>query len=116
MALCCISIKLSESAVYAIRIQPCLPYHCYSSPYWLSRIYYLLIPLIGCLAYTTSSPPLAPSQPHRLSVFLQLRNQPVSLLDYVCILLVLVVRPVRFYDLVHAVDGAGYAVCGDEFG
>lgn len=63
-----------------------------------------------------TSPPLAAPQSHRLSVFLQLRNQSVSLLDHVRVLLVLVVWPVRFDDLVDAVDGAGYAVRGDEFG
>ena len=61
------------------------------------------------------SPPLTAPQPHRLSVFLQFRNQPVALLDHVRILLVLVVWPVRLYDFVDPVDGAGDAVCGDEF-
>lgn len=59
--------------------------------------------------------PLASPQSHRLSVLLQFRNQPVALLDDVRVLLILVVRPVRFYNLVDAVDGAGYAVCCDEF-
>ena len=63
-----------------------------------------------------SSSPLTSPQSHRLPVFLQLRDQPVTLLDHVGVLLVLVIGPVRFYDLVDAVDGAGYAVCGDEFG
>ena len=62
------------------------------------------------------SSPLTSPQSHRLPVFLQFRNQPVTLLDHVGVLLVLVIGPVRFYDLVDAVDGAGYAVCGDEFG
>ena len=65
--------------------------------------------------YSSPSPSLTPPQPHRLSVFLQFRNQPVALLDYVRILLILVVGPVRFYDFIDPVDGAGYAVCGDEF-
>ena len=65
--------------------------------------------------FPSASPPLTAPQPHRLSVFLQFRNQPVALLDHVRILLVLVVRPVRFYDFIDPVDGAGYAVCGDEF-
>ena len=64
---------------------------------------------------SSPSPPFTPPQPHRLSVFLQLRNQPVALLDHVRILLVLIIWPVRFYDLVDPVDGAGYAVCSDEF-
>ena len=62
------------------------------------------------------SSPLTPPQSHRLSVFLQFRNEPVTLLDHVCVLLVLVVGPVRLDDFVDAVDGAGDAVCGDEFG
>ena len=66
------------------------------------------------LAASCSSSPLASPQSHGLSVFLQLRNQPVSLLDHIRVLLVLVVWPVGLYDLVDAVDGAGYAVCRDE--
>ena len=62
------------------------------------------------------SSPLTSPQSHRLSILLQLRDQPVTLLDHVGVLLVLVIGTVRFYDLVDAVDGAGYAVCGDEFG
>ncbi len=61
-------------------------------------------------------PPLTPPQPHRLPILLQFRNQPVPHLDHVGILAVLVVRPVGLDDLVDAVDGAGDAVCGDEFG
>ena len=67
------------------------------------------------LAVSCSSSPFTAPQSHRLSIFLQLRNQAVSLLDYIRILLVLVVWPVRFYNFVDAVDGAGYAVCRDEF-
>ena len=84
----------------------CYKYNHISFPY----------PLPPTLAVCCSSSPLTSPQSHRLTIFLQLRNQPVSLLDHVGILLVLVVWPVGFYDLVDAVDGAGYAVCGDEFG
>lgn len=62
------------------------------------------------------SSPLTPPQSHRLPVLLQFRNEPVTLLDDVCVLLVLVVGPVRLDDFVDAVDGAGDAVCGDELG
>lgn len=75
---------------------------------------YLLSAISFRLAVSCPSSPLTSPQSHRLPVFLQLRDQPVSLLDHVRILLVLVVWPVRFYNLVDAVDGAGYAVCRDE--
>jgi hypothetical protein len=51
-----------------------------------------------------------------LAVFLQLRNQAITLLHHIYVLLVLVVGAVGFDDTVHAVDGAGDTVCGDEFG
>ena len=64
----------------------------------------------------TSSAPLASSQPDSLSIFLQFRDQAISLLHDISILLVLVIRSVCLDDFVDAVDGAGNAVCGDEFG
>ena len=38
------------------------------------------------------------------------------MLDHIGVLLILIIRPVRLDDAVDAVDGAGDAVCGDEFG
>lgn len=91
-------------ALSMLQIQP----HLFSSN--LSPSFFL------CWLSPCSSPPLTAPQPDRLPVLLQLGNQPVTLLDHVRVLLVLVVRPVRLDDLVDAVDGAGYAVCGYEFG
>lgn len=59
---------------------------------------------------------LAPPQPDGLAVLLQLCDELVALLDHVCVLLVLVVWPVRLDDALDAVDGAGDAVGGDELG
>lgn len=59
---------------------------------------------------------LTSPQPHSLPVLLQLRDQRISLLDNVRILLVLVIWAVGFDDVVDAVDCAGNAVCGYEFG
>ena len=64
-------------------------------------------------AHSTSAP-LAASEPHHLPVLLQLRDELITLLDDVVVLPVLVVRPVRLDDAVHAVDSAGDAVCCDE--
>ena len=58
----------------------------------------------------------APPQPHGLAVLLQLGDELVALLDHVDVLLVLVVGPVRLDDALDAVDGARYAVGGDELG
>ena len=38
------------------------------------------------------------------------------MLDHISVLLILIIRPVRLDDAVDAVDGAGDAVRGDEFG
>ena len=65
---------------------------------------------------STRSSPLTPPQPNRLSIFLQLGNQRIPLLDDVCILLVFIVGAVGFNDTVYAVDGTGDAICGYEFG
>jgi hypothetical protein len=59
--------------------------------------------------------PLASSQPHRLSVLLQLRNKCISLLDDVVVLLVLVVRAICLDDALHAVNRAGNPISGNEF-
>ena len=64
----------------------------------------------------TSSTPLASSQPHCLSILLQLGDQAITLLHNIRVLLVLVIGSVRLYDLVDTVNRAWYAVCGDEFG
>lgn len=88
----------------------------YNPPLLPCRNFFLFSTRIYTLSLPGSSSPLTPPQSHRLSIFLQLRNQPVSLLDHVGVLLVLVIRPVRFYNLVDAIDGAGDAVRRDEFG
>jgi hypothetical protein len=49
-----------------------------------------------------------------LAVLLQLRDQLIALLNHINILLVLVVWSVRLDYFVHAVDGAGNTVSGDE--
>jgi len=67
-------------------------------------------------AYVLLLPALTAPQPHRLPVFLQFCNQLVALLDHVGVLLVLVIGPVGLDDALDPVDGAGYAVRGDEFG
>lgn len=60
--------------------------------------------------------PFTSPHAHRLAVLLQLGDEGVALLDHVSVLLVLVVGTVRLDDAVDAVDGAGNAVAGDEFG
>ena len=67
--------------------------------------------LICNLSASLTSP-----QPHRLPVFLQLRDQAIALLDNVAVLLVFVIGAVRLDDPVDAVDGTGDAVRGYEFG
>ena len=57
---------------------------------------------------------LASTQPDSLAVLLQLGDELITLLDHVCVLLVLVVRAVCLDDALDAVDGAGYAVGSDE--
>ena len=66
----------------------------------------------------TCSRPLAAPQPHGLAVLLELGDELVALLDDVLVLLVLVVGPVRLDHALarHAVDCAGDATRGDEFG
>jgi hypothetical protein len=59
---------------------------------------------------------LAAPKPDRLPVLLQLRDQLIALLDDIYVLLVLVVRSIRLNDLVHTVNGARDAVCGNEVG
>lgn len=114
----CLSSQHEALSTYATNTNP-----SYLSPLSLSlcvispiviRSVCLSVCLFVLLYSLLPSSPLTPPQPHRLSVFLQFRNQPVALLDHVCVLLVLVVRPIGLDDLVDAVDGAGYAVCGDE--
>src|SRR6266566_3462300 len=72
----------------------------------------------GRRLHFTGSRPLAPPQPHRLAVLLQLGNELVALAHDVLVLLVLVVGPVRLDDALarHAVDGTGDAAAGDELG
>lgn len=53
---------------------------------------------------------------HGLPVLLQLRDQCITVLDNIDVLLVLVVGSVRLDDAVDAIDGARYPVRGDEFG
>lgn len=72
--------------------------------------------MVSSCSVKYSLPSLAASQPNSLPVFLQLRNQRVSLLDNVGVLLVLVVGPVRLNDATDSVYRAWYPVCSDEFG
>ena len=59
--------------------------------------------------------PFAPSQPHRLSIFLQLRDQCISLLHHISVLLVLVVRSIRLDNTIDSVDCACDTVASNEF-
>ena len=63
-----------------------------------------------------TSPSLTSSQPHSLSILLQLGDQAIPLLHHICVLFVLVVRSVGFDDLVDTVNSAGDAVRRDKFG
>jgi hypothetical protein len=51
-----------------------------------------------------------------LAVLLQLGDELITLLDHVCVLLVLVVWSVCLNDALDAVNGAWDAVCSDELG
>jgi hypothetical protein len=51
-----------------------------------------------------------------LTVLLQLGDELVTLLDHICVLLVLVIGAVRLNNALDTVDGAWDAVCGDELG
>jgi hypothetical protein len=59
---------------------------------------------------------LAAPQPDSLTVLLQLRDELVTLLDRVCVLLVLVVWSIGLDDALDTVNGARDAVGGDELG
>jgi hypothetical protein len=60
----------------------------------------------------------ASPESYGLAVLLELGDELVALADDILVLLVLVVRAVRFDDALagHAVDGAGDAACGNEAG
>lgn len=66
-------------------------------------------------AITLKLHPLAPPQPHRLPISLQLRNQRIPLLNNVMILLILAIRPRRLNDAVNLVNRAVKRLVGDEF-
>ena len=70
--------------------------------------------ILGVVSLT--SPSLTSSQSHGLSIFLQLGDQPIPLLHHICVLLVLVVRSIGFYDFVDTVNGTRDAVRRDKFG
>lgn len=70
-------------------------------------------PIFG-RSHTSSSTPLATSHPHRLTVFLQLGDELIALLNYIVVLLVLVVWTVRLDDAVHAIHIARDPVCCNE--
>ena len=85
-----------------------------------SAVFALVCLSLQCLKIITRPPhrdtlaALTAPQPDGLTVLLQLGNELVTLLDYVCVLLVLVVGSVGLDDALDAVDRAGYAVGGDE--
>ena len=85
-----------------------------------SAVFALVCLSLQCLKIITRPPyrdslaALTAPQPDGLTVLLQIGNELVTLLDNVCVLLVLVVRSVGLDDALDAVDGAGYAVGGDE--
>jgi hypothetical protein len=60
--------------------------------------------------------PFATSQPHSLPILLELGDELISLLHNICVLLVLVIWTISLDDAVHSVDGAGYAISGNELG
>ncbi len=66
--------------------------------------------------YPTHLSPLTPPQPHRLPILLQLRDQLITLLDHIIILLTLIIRPIRLdHSLTrHAVDRTRDAIRRDE--
>jgi hypothetical protein len=51
-----------------------------------------------------------------LSVFLDLGDQGITMLNHISVLLVLVVGSIRLDNAVHTIDGAGNAVVGNELG
>jgi hypothetical protein len=51
-----------------------------------------------------------------LAILLQLCDELIALLQDVGVLLILVVRPVRLNNALNAINGAGDAVGGNEFG
>jgi hypothetical protein len=67
------------------------------------------------LMLDSTSPPFTSPQPDRLPVLLQLCDQPITLLNHISVLLVLVIGTIRLDDPVDTVDGAWNAICGDEF-
>lgn len=69
-----------------------------------------------CSTLHPNSTTLTAPQPDSLAVLLQLRDELVTLLDHVCVLLVLVVWSVGLNDALNAIDGARDAVGGDELG
>lgn len=75
-----------------------------------------LVILSPCLAPHLC--PFATSQPHSLTVLLQLGNELITLADNILVLLVLVVWTVCLDDAFssYAVDGAGDSTGGDEAG
>ena len=62
--------------------------------------------------------PFTPSQPYCLTVFLELGDELIALLNHIVVLLVLIVRSVSLNDSLpsHAVDGAGNTFSCNEFG
>ncbi len=67
-----------------------------------------------CISSGQNLATLTAPQPDGLTVLLQLGDELVALLDHVCVLLVLIVRSVCLDDALDTVNGAGYAVSGDE--
>lgn len=63
-----------------------------------------------------SSASFTTPQSHCLTVLLELGDKPISLLDNICILLVLVVGPVCLDYAIDAVDCTWYPICGNKFG
>ena len=61
-------------------------------------------------------PTLTSSQSYGLPVFLQFCDQAISLLHNVCVLLVLIVRPVGLDDSIDTVNCTGNAVGRNKFG
>lgn len=59
--------------------------------------------------------PLASPQPHGLTIFLELGDQSVSMLENIRILFVLVVRPCGFNYALDTVDSAGDPIASNEF-
>lgn len=59
---------------------------------------------------------LAAPQPDSLAVLLQLCDELITLLDHVCVLLVLVVWSVGLDDALDTVNGTRNTVGGDELG